>query len=103
MTVINPDPLTRLQDWYRYQADGRWEHHYGISITTLDNPGWCLSIDLDSTTLSNRPFKNIKYRGSVTADWFDCYVRDNKYQACSGPMMLGEIISIFFCVGSVGR
>jgi hypothetical protein len=33
------DLLKRLQDWYVSQCDGGWEHTYGISIDTLDNPG----------------------------------------------------------------
>jgi len=32
--------MERIQDWYRRQCDGDWEHSYGVKIETLDNPGW---------------------------------------------------------------
>ena len=41
--------LKFLQDWYTSQCDGDWEHTYGITITTLDNPGWSITIDLENT------------------------------------------------------
>jgi hypothetical protein len=28
-----------LEAWYASRCDGEWEHGYGISIETLDNPG----------------------------------------------------------------
>jgi hypothetical protein len=31
--------LPWLQGWYATQCDGDWEHEYGVSIETLDNPG----------------------------------------------------------------
>ena len=41
---MNPNALQALQQWYLAQCDGDWEHGYGVSITTLDNPGWSLDI-----------------------------------------------------------
>ena len=41
-----PDVWTWLQAWYVSQCDGDWEHQNGISISTLDNPGWEVPIDL---------------------------------------------------------
>lgn len=45
------DVFTWLQDWYIQNCDGDWEHCYGIKIETLDNPGWCIDIDLIGTNL----------------------------------------------------
>ena len=39
------DILQWLQEWYLSQCDGMWEHGYGISIDTLDNPGWKVVVD----------------------------------------------------------
>ena len=33
------DLLQGLQGWSAGQCDGEWEHHHGIEITTLDDPG----------------------------------------------------------------
>jgi hypothetical protein len=35
-----PGTLTWLQAWYAEQCDGDWEHQFGVSVETLDNPGW---------------------------------------------------------------
>ena len=46
--------LNRIQDWYKINCDGDWEHSYGYKIETLDNHGWSVIIDLkDLTTGQN--------------------------------------------------
>lgn len=44
------DTLSRLQNWYAAQRDGRWEHNFGISIVTSDNPAWNVTVALTGTT-----------------------------------------------------
>jgi hypothetical protein len=48
--------LQWLTEWYKDQTDGEWEHEFGITIATLDNPGWSIQIDLSGTTLRETPF-----------------------------------------------
>ena len=38
--------LLWLMQWRLDQCDNDWEHCHGVSIGTLDNPGWTLRIDL---------------------------------------------------------
>jgi hypothetical protein len=45
--------LEFLQDWYKSQCNGDWEHNHGIKIETLDNPGWYINIDLEDTEFEN--------------------------------------------------
>jgi Immunity protein 53 len=45
-----------LQKWYQSQCNGDWEHSYGITIQTLDNPGWSLFVNLDGTMMEERSF-----------------------------------------------
>jgi hypothetical protein len=52
--------LDRLQGWYVAQCDGEWEHQHGLSIGTLDNPGWSISIGLTDTGLQSRPFERFE-------------------------------------------
>ncbi len=47
--------LEWLAEWFARQADGDWEHELGITIETLDNPGWSLRIDLAKTPLRDAP------------------------------------------------
>ncbi|GAA0463237.1 hypothetical protein Ade02nite_29950 [Paractinoplanes deccanensis] len=89
-----PDALTWLQGWYATQCDGEWEHEYGVSIDTLDNPGWSLRVDLRDTALEGRPFARREvHRGEH--DWFIARVADERFEAACGPLNLGEAIHQF--------
>ncbi|MDQ7778906.1 MAG: Imm53 family immunity protein, partial [Planctomycetota bacterium] len=48
--------LIELQKWFAGHCNGDWEHGAGITITTLDNPGWGVDISLEGTELENKPF-----------------------------------------------
>ena len=37
------DELSWLQQWYSAHCDGEWEHGFGVTIATLDNPGWSVT------------------------------------------------------------
>ena len=52
--------LVWLAEWFRRHCDGDWEHQYGVSITTLDNPGWSVQIDLAETTLASKAFDRVE-------------------------------------------
>jgi hypothetical protein len=45
--------LQWIQQWYKEQCDGDWEHSYGITIESLDNPGWLVKVDLENTKLED--------------------------------------------------
>ena len=95
MPLTHGDPLTLLQEWYQHQVNGEWEHTYGISITTLDNPGWALKIEVRDTDLSNHLFDEVKHQGPSAHDWFACHVKDNAFEAFCGPMHLRDVMVIF--------
>lgn len=86
--------IEKLQNWYLEQSDGDWEHEYGITIETLDNPGWKVSIDLSGTYLEGREFAAIKQDESGT-DWLFCEVRDHTFLGYGGALKLGIILSVF--------
>ncbi len=52
--------LADLQKWYESQCNEDWEHQYGVTIGTLDNPGWTVTIDLVNTDLEGREFEEAK-------------------------------------------
>lgn len=68
MIAVDTDLMKRLQDWYASQCNGDWEHTYGISLSTLDNPGWSLKVDLTNTYLSDRRFDEVNIQGSDQND-----------------------------------
>ena len=44
-------PLAFLTRWFAEHCDGDWEHDLGISLETLDNPGWALDVRIGDTSL----------------------------------------------------
>lgn len=43
-----------LLDWYANNCNGDWGHEYGIKISTIDNPGWLIQVNLSETDISGR-------------------------------------------------
>lgn len=90
------EPLTRLQQWYLSYCDDDWEHSYGVSISTLDNPGWSLKINLAGTSCQGRPLDETSVGDSdVDQSWYVCWVADNEFHAAGGPLMLNTMLDFF--------
>lgn len=85
--------LERIQDWYRNNCDGDWEHDFGIQIRTIDNPGWSVEIRLEDTALENAKY-NYKY-DNCDRDWIFIEVKDGKFIGAGDPNKLNEIFRIF--------
>jgi len=83
-----------LQNWYAAQADGEWEHEYGLRIDTLDNPGWSLEIDLKGTSLEAQPFEELRVDRS-NSDWIHCRLEDGQFRGWGGPLNLSELVEAF--------
>lgn len=86
--------LTDLQEWYASNCDGDWEHTFGVQVSTLDNPGWMLTIDLEGTNLEGKSFQKTEESASE-ADWFVCWVQGLKFHGAGGPDKLGRMIGVF--------
>jgi hypothetical protein len=88
------DLLAWLQSWYDSQCDEDWEHQYGVKIDTLDNPGWRVAIDLEGTELDGVPFEKVTVERSE-ADWWHCWVTENKFEGAGGVFNLVSILKVF--------
>jgi Immunity protein 53 len=86
--------IEQIQAWYAAQCDGDWEHQYGISIETLDNPGWCVTVDLFGTSLENGSFQTYQEDKSEE-DWVVCEISGNKFVGRGDPGKLQTILEIF--------
>ena len=60
--------LNVLEALLRYLVDGSWEHGPGLSIRSLDNPGWSISLDLARTEFENAEISPIQIQRS-DSDW----------------------------------
>src|SRR6266568_5504136 len=71
------DELSWLQRWYSAHCDGEWEHGSGITLETIDNPGWSMTIGLYGTELHSATFEPVKTDISET-DWVRCRVAERE-------------------------
>lgn len=86
--------LRRLQAWYAAQCDGVWEHDYGVTIESLDNPGWWVRIQLDGTALAGVPYDGVEDM-APERDWLHTRVEGTTFHGAGGPDMLEEILRRF--------
>ena len=84
-----------LQHWYQKQCDGHWEHRYGVTIQSLDNPGWLLTVDLVDTPLQDTPFGNLTEYAEDSQNWVDCRRKGNVFHGACGPLQLERVVRIF--------
>lgn len=92
------DPATDLEwlcDWFISHCDGDWEHEFGITIGTLDNPGWSFRVDLTGTGLSARSFVPREVE-EEDGGWLRLWKDDtNVFHAAGSPTMLAAMIKAF--------
>lgn len=88
------ETLQWIQEWYKSNCDGYWEHMYGVKIDTLDNPGWIVQIDLLDTPLEQKEFDRVQYDKN-DEEWFICSKENGIFKASGGPSKLEEILQIF--------
>ncbi|MCE7935504.1 MAG: rhodanese-related sulfurtransferase [Chlorobi bacterium CHB2] len=86
--------LERIQHWFISHCDGEYEHHHGVSITTLDNPGWKLRIDLEGTELEDRLFKDFEI-DEGDKRWIFCRKHHLFFEGACDTHSLFEMLNIF--------
>ena len=85
-----------LEEWYKSQCDGEWEHLYGVKINTLDNPGWRVTIDLVDTELENKKYDEYELANKEDDDdWLFCRVKNGRFEGGGDPSKLEAIIQRF--------
>ena len=87
--------LRWLEEWYKSQCEGDWQHDFGVRIHTIDNPGWRVKIDLADTELENKKFDEYSFIDNGDEDWIFCCVKDGCFEGCGDPSKLEEIIRRF--------
>jgi hypothetical protein len=87
-------PVEFLQSWYQTQANGEWERARGVTIETLDTPGWMVSVDLIGTALDGRTMAAVQRERSAQ-DWLLCEVEENQFRGQGDSQKLLPILEIF--------
>ncbi|GMU04316.1 immunity 53 family protein [Corallococcus caeni] len=99
------DELRWLEQWYSAQCRGDWANDRGVTIQSLDNPGWMVTIDLEGTPLARRMTDALLLRageppsaenGNVGGtDWIECAVKDGRFTGAGDPFKLHTILRCF--------
>ena len=99
---MTADALGFLQSWYASCCDDDWEHGYGVRIGTLDNPGWCLKIDLVGTPLAGTSLDHLAVERTED-DWLHLWSDGTHFEGACGPLNLDEMLKAFrgFANGAV--
>jgi len=91
---VDSNILTWIQEWLAQNCDGDWEHAQNFTITTIDNLGWSVTINLVGTKLEGKYFSTVEKENSDT-DWLYCTVKNQQFQGDGGVRNLIEILKIF--------
>jgi hypothetical protein len=94
------NPLPLIQKWFALQCDGDWEHDFGISIETLDNPGWRVDINLDGTPLQQHAYVPVSEDGDADGRrretrWLRCYREGDVWKGRGDPTKLNRLLLEF--------
>ncbi|MEU1725344.1 immunity 53 family protein [Nonomuraea sp. NPDC005692] len=88
------DALIFLQSWYASCCNDEWEHSYGVTIDTLDNPGWRVKIDLVDTPLTG-VLLDLSMVERTDDDWVQVWSNGIRFEGACGPENLGELLEAF--------
>jgi hypothetical protein len=87
-------PVEFLASWYLAQCNQEWEHLHGVTIETLDAPGWMVTVDLMQTSLEGRTMAPVREDRSPQ-DWLTCTVESNVFRGQGDAHKLDAILTIF--------
>jgi len=88
------DVLTKIQNWYQSQCDGLWEHGHGLTIGTLDNPGWSVEVELKDTPWEKSVWEDLVFERSPN-DWVNCKKKGSEFKGYGDVNKLEFILNHF--------
>lgn len=86
------DGIAWLEQYLIDHANGEWEHDFGITIQSSDNPGWLVKIDLSGRAmepLNRDPIINVRRSES---EWITISKKDQSLIGTCGPANLDELL-----------
>jgi hypothetical protein len=97
LIASDTDVIKGVEEWFMAQCDGDWEHSYGFSIESTDNPGWYVEVDLTATSWADRFFPFTRDERS-DSDWIQFEIREGKFIGSGSVSNLGEILRNFLLI-----
>lgn len=92
--INNMNTFEWLQNWYKSQCNGDWEHQFGVQINTLDNPGWDIKIDIYNTEIEGLEIEFKSFEKSEY-DWYGIKADKYVFEAFGDPAKLEFLILKF--------
>jgi hypothetical protein len=86
--------LDALQAWFVAHCDGNWEQEYGVTIGTVEDPGWEVRIDVVGTALAGSVIPRER-TARAPEDWFEVWCDGYTFHAVGGPQNLDELLGSF--------
>jgi hypothetical protein len=87
--------IVALEDGYWHQRNENWKHEFRLSMDTLDNPDWKITIDLNNPDIINKIFETYKVERAKN-NWCCCWIENLKFEGRGGAKNLREILEVFF-------
>tara|TARA_R110000782_G_scaffold162914_6_gene254696 strand:- start:507 stop:803 length:297 start_codon:yes stop_codon:yes gene_type:complete len=88
------DILDWIQDWFKDNCDGNWEHGDAIQINTLDKPGWEVEIDISNTSIASMNLDWILNENDKD-DWYGVKISNQKFIAAGDAGKLNFLLGLF--------
>jgi hypothetical protein len=88
------ESLEWIQNWFKENCDGEWEKNEVIQITTIDNPGWEVEIDISNTSIANTTINWILNENGKQ-DWYGVKIENQKFTAAGDPGKLIFLLGLF--------
>jgi hypothetical protein len=86
--------LDWIQNWFQENCDGEWEQGSVIQITTLEDPGWEVEIDISTTSITNLELDWILNEVG-THDWYGVKIENQKFSASGDAGKLEFLLNLF--------
>lgn len=91
--------MNNLLEWLQqiYEQDfcnGDWEHIHGVTIDTIDSPGWYFKFDLKDTDLENENFNEVFFKED-DRNWYQCWKKEGVFHGWGGANNLSDILAVF--------
>ncbi|MEC1155449.1 immunity 53 family protein [Cytobacillus horneckiae] len=87
--------LQWISEWYSFHCNDEWEHEYGFKISTMDNSGFYVEIDLVGTNLENIELDEMSVTVDPDDDWFTYKINNQKFVGMGDSSKL-EVLLITF-------
>ena len=99
--------LSEIERWFHENCNGDWEHSYGVSIETMDNPGWSVTIQVTDTILEGlemteshhgpRTMREFLPANAYDAyyDWYEIWTEPGSFRAFCAPRRLTFVLNRF--------